>query len=336
MPKNALTERPRLLSFPKDLPEKPQFGERLRLRIVEGENLGTGYCLFADSIVIGRDYDCDLMIEDDNASRRHVELVWKKNRYFAQDMDSANGLLINTKRVKGAFVDPGDVIAVGNTIFEVISSGKASQIAFSDQVMKAGAKPLTEEEKKLKKNKTTVLFVLFVLFMLALGSSEQILTFRDRAYISFTDEEIARKRVSKSQRKQLLKERKAALKRSIPSFNTGSPGYKKAQEFYHKGMRELNAKNYRRSIAAFETSITVDPSHEQSKIYLEIAKKRLMQEVLSTFQSAVRARKAFRYREAKMHYKNVIQLLVHEPKHTMYTNSEEALVLIQKQEEKPF
>ena len=73
MSDNALAEKPKILHFSDALPSKTQFGERVRLHIVDGPNLGHGYCLMGDIIIIGREENCDLPLTiDDKVSRRHV------------------------------------------------------------------------------------------------------------------------------------------------------------------------------------------------------------------------------------------------------------------------
>lgn len=315
-----MADRPKLLHFATQLPNKPQFGERLRIRIVKGNNVGHGYCLMGSSIVVGRDEKCDLVIDDDQASRRHVELLLKKDRYFARDLDSANGLFINQKRIKGDFLDPGDIFAIGDTVFEVIASGRQSIVAFEEKVIAAKANTEVErEQKKIKKNRTIVLLVFFVLVMIAFSSSENVLTFREKVRLSFTDELEPARKIPKE------KDRKKEVEVFVPSFTDDTAGFKRAQQFYRDGMRELNSRNYRRAIAAFETAQTVDPKHELSKVYLQIAKKRLERDVLATFQSAERARRSLRFDEARMHYISVMRLLEKDPDSEYFVKSKESV-----------
>ena len=315
-----MADRPRLLQFEENLPAKPQFGERLRLRIVQGKALGRGYVLMSDKVILGRDEDCDLPVDDDKASRRHVELSWKKDRYFARDLDSANGLLINKKRVKGAFLESGDLITVGNTVLEVVAPGKKSQLAIPDEVLKEGreAAELSDKERQLRSNRAKVMIFVFVLFMMALGSSEKILTFREKAYV-WEDQAQSRKRQSKKDRK----EAKKLIREFKPTYQQDTPGFKQAHRFYRLGMRELNGKNYRRAIAAFETAITVDPKHELARIYRDIAADRLRTEISAVYRDGVRAWESKRYKEARMHFSNVIRLLEKEPENPLYEKSKQ-------------
>jgi pSer/pThr/pTyr-binding forkhead associated (FHA) protein len=315
MAERTLAGRPRVLKFVGALPEKNQFGERLRLRVVDGPSVGVAYCLLADTISIGRDDACEISIEDDKASRRHIELLWKNNKYYARDLDSANGLLINTKLVKGAFVEPGDLLLIGSTSIEVIASGKQSQLGTD---IKQSVQKVDKKEAKLKKNKTFVLLILLILLMVILSSSEKVKTFQERGFISFIDEEKPEKKLSK-------KEGKAAIQDFVPSDGDDRPGFRQAQRFYRDGMRELRNKNYRRAISAFETAQTVDPSHDLARIYVEVARKALEDDVNFNFRAAVASLNAHRYREAKGYFMTVIRLLEKDPQNVRYTDSKAAV-----------
>jgi FHA domain len=68
-------------------------------------------------LVIGSDPRCDIVIDHDRVSRRHVELSWvEPGHYFARDLGSKRGTFINRKRVPtGAIVD-GDYIDLGGAV----------------------------------------------------------------------------------------------------------------------------------------------------------------------------------------------------------------------------
>jgi hypothetical protein len=71
--------------------------------------------------VIGRSKDCDLQLDDANASRRHAELRQEGTSYWIIDLDSTNGLEVNGRRAKRAKLDTGDRITIGSTdlVFDV-------------------------------------------------------------------------------------------------------------------------------------------------------------------------------------------------------------------------
>jgi hypothetical protein len=71
--------------------------------------------------VIGRSKDCDLQLDDPNASRRHAEVRQEGTSYWIVDLDSTNGLEVNGRRAKRAKLDTGDKVTIGSTdlVFDV-------------------------------------------------------------------------------------------------------------------------------------------------------------------------------------------------------------------------
>jgi hypothetical protein len=66
-------------------------------------------------VVIGRSRDCDVQLNDANASRRHAELRQEGASYWVVDLGSTNGMEVNGKRVKRAKLRDGDTITIGST-----------------------------------------------------------------------------------------------------------------------------------------------------------------------------------------------------------------------------
>jgi hypothetical protein len=66
-------------------------------------------------VVIGRSRDCDIQLNDSNASRRHAELRQEGASYWIVDLGSTNGLEVNGKRVKRAKLRDGDTVTIGST-----------------------------------------------------------------------------------------------------------------------------------------------------------------------------------------------------------------------------
>jgi len=73
------------------------------------------------SLTIGRSPDCDITIEDTQASRRHCSVVKLQSGYEVNDLGSTNGTLVNSTLVKRQKLKHGDVIRIG-----------AVEIAFDD------------------------------------------------------------------------------------------------------------------------------------------------------------------------------------------------------------
>jgi hypothetical protein len=71
---------------------------------------------------IGRSRDCDVVLEDAGASRRHAEIRPHADGWELQDLDSTNGVRVNGRAIRGAQpLRPGDRVEIGSTeiVFEL-------------------------------------------------------------------------------------------------------------------------------------------------------------------------------------------------------------------------
>ncbi|MBL8910323.1 MAG: FHA domain-containing protein [Archangium sp.] len=69
-----------------------------------------------DSFVIGRSVDCDVIIDEPTVSKRHAKLHWVGGNATIEDLGAANGVFVNSVRVKGHLpVKDNDLLALGTT-----------------------------------------------------------------------------------------------------------------------------------------------------------------------------------------------------------------------------
>jgi len=54
---------------------------------------------FADSFSIGRDEDCEIQVKDSSVSRVHAEVYFHEGRWWIRDLNSANGTLVDGKKI---------------------------------------------------------------------------------------------------------------------------------------------------------------------------------------------------------------------------------------------
>lgn len=54
------------------------------------------------NVSIGRSPNCDIVLEDPYVSTIHARLIYENNTLILEDIDSANGTLLNDKRIQGA------------------------------------------------------------------------------------------------------------------------------------------------------------------------------------------------------------------------------------------
>lgn len=353
---------PAVLRFNRGLPPSKQFGERLRLLVIQGKDKGTCFSILGDLIFIGRE-GCQIVLDDTNISRKHAELGWKGDHFVVRDLGSSNGIVHNGEKLAQARLRPGDIVMIGLTVMEVYPAGQTKRNdrpslpgghrkllpGASAEVArpKAAEKPAELSTDEIKKKRSTdkkrlLLYVglFFLAFTLYFSEGDQA-TLREKAQIPKEEKEIAaapkdkkvparqiekyktaiekteakieadRKRILKY-KTEIQKREKAmndALAEYLPNYSADTPQRRDAEIFFRNGVRELRNKNYRRAFTAFETAITVDPTHDLAKIYLKSAKNEMLAELDSMKTAALQAEKALRYREARMNYDNIVRYL---------------------------
>ena len=74
----------------------------------------------AASMVIGRDPECELLLEDTYVSQQHARIFGKNNGWYVEDLGSTNGTFVNEQKLAApAMVQPGDRIRIGTTVLEL-------------------------------------------------------------------------------------------------------------------------------------------------------------------------------------------------------------------------
>lgn len=67
-------------------------------------------------VSIGRHSSNDIVVQDPQISRKHLQLRAEKGSYLLFDLSSTGGTFINNKPVSSAKLKPGDVIRIGKTL----------------------------------------------------------------------------------------------------------------------------------------------------------------------------------------------------------------------------
>ena len=76
---------------------------------------GQRIVLDQDLIMVGRQSDCQVMIDDHNVSRHHAEIRRTTAGWVITDRDSTNGTKVNGEKVvNGRLLVDGDVVAFGS------------------------------------------------------------------------------------------------------------------------------------------------------------------------------------------------------------------------------
>lgn len=71
--------------------------------------------------VVGRDADCDILVSDLSASRKHAVLEETVAGWIVRDLSSINGTFLKGKRVVDAVLESGDALRFGdvNAVFTI-------------------------------------------------------------------------------------------------------------------------------------------------------------------------------------------------------------------------
>ena len=87
--------------------------------------------------VIGRGREADLDLPDQAVSHRHALLGATDGKLWIKDLESANGVWVNGRRISKAFLHPEDLIQIGQTRFLLPSSAAPSQYGEEATVLHA-------------------------------------------------------------------------------------------------------------------------------------------------------------------------------------------------------
>lgn len=91
------------------------------LAVTEGRLAGTIIPLRPSGILIGRNPECALVLDDDFASGRHARLFPRADGWFVEDLGSTNGTFMGGTRLTGPPqpVSVGSTLRIGRTVLEL-------------------------------------------------------------------------------------------------------------------------------------------------------------------------------------------------------------------------
>jgi pSer/pThr/pTyr-binding forkhead associated (FHA) protein len=94
----------------------------MNLVVIEGPDRGQAIPLDRDTTVVGRGAGCDLLLHDDEASRRHAELRRVGDGWQLIDLGSTNGTLAGGQRLTAGVPFPlaaGAAFTIGHSSLAV-------------------------------------------------------------------------------------------------------------------------------------------------------------------------------------------------------------------------
>ena len=135
--------------------------ERLMLVGLAGPGAGTQFALTRTASTLGRGPGVTFVLEDPQASRRHLKLVLlpdpvrpARRALLVQDLQSTNGLRVDGKKVQRKVLRGGEKMLVGQTVlrferrdsFDAAYYGRLQQMALSDPLTGLGNRLALDQE----------------------------------------------------------------------------------------------------------------------------------------------------------------------------------------------
>lgn len=129
-----------------DLPPK---SKNPRLRIYGADIIIFHRELTESQILVGRHFGSDLLLDYPGVSRYHATLRREGDGYVVEDINSANGLLVNSALVTDSYhLVHGDVITVGPASLQYITNEpeeKLFDLGFEDEPARLPIAPIPDE-----------------------------------------------------------------------------------------------------------------------------------------------------------------------------------------------
>lgn len=90
------------------------------LAVTEGPMRGTTVPLKEAGVLLGRNPECTLVLDDDYASGRHARVYHDDKSWYVEDLGSTNGTHVNGERLSApARLQAGTQLRIGTTVLEL-------------------------------------------------------------------------------------------------------------------------------------------------------------------------------------------------------------------------
>jgi HD-GYP domain-containing protein (c-di-GMP phosphodiesterase class II) len=99
---------------------------RFEFVVRSGKEVGRTIALSTgQTITLGRLKGCDVVVDDEAASRRHCTITAREDVCVVTDLQSANGTFLNERRIATSELAKGDKIRIGSTVIEMMGTDLA-------------------------------------------------------------------------------------------------------------------------------------------------------------------------------------------------------------------
>lgn len=113
-----------------------------------GPQMGSRFALSGETVIVGRDFDCQIRLDDGSVSRRHALIQSEDNEHAVIDLQSTNGTFVNGWRVERRRLKDGDYLHTGNSICRYLAGGNV-EAQYHEEIRRLTAiDPLTDVQNR--------------------------------------------------------------------------------------------------------------------------------------------------------------------------------------------
>ena len=95
----------------------------MRISLIIDNTVLKKYIFDQNEIIIGRDTNSDICIDNIAVSRKHARITKGPDEHFIEDMGSINGTFVNGHWVSKKLLDTGDEISIGKYSLKINFEG---------------------------------------------------------------------------------------------------------------------------------------------------------------------------------------------------------------------
>lgn len=320
-------------------------GERARIRVLSGPDVGAVFVITGGSVIIGRGEECDIMLTDLKASRKHVQILNDGFSWKLKDLGSANGVLWNGTSIKLQEIRAQDTVALGDTQFQFLTSDLSTQVLNAPAPraleLSAAARDL-QNYQAIRSEVASFGSVSGISTRSVRGAPSAP---QSRSWVVVAALGIVGWVLFSGSENETPKSKPAAsgtsantpqvrdLAAYLPTQNS-TQMKRDADAFFQFGFREFREKNYLRAKQQFETVLQISPGHSLARTYLSETKKAIDEEIDFHLQRGKRADEIGKTRESIAHYEAIIRLLSYDKLHPAFSQADQALKKIEKIKER--
>lgn len=91
--------------------------------ILQNEITGQEFSVYDGDSLIGRSNTCDIVLSSNKVSRQHCKITRNNLNYFIQDLNSANGVYLNKRRILSGdqtMLSDGDKLSIADQSFNIV------------------------------------------------------------------------------------------------------------------------------------------------------------------------------------------------------------------------